>query len=395
MAQRDTMIPVCKIVKIAAGQKAQNIALTNTGVSFSEIRYAPEPSCMPNQIMPVIVSATSSLDGEVDLGMFANWVSGTANVHIRDGKIQQIEVTNPGLYDWTVAASNGGVPAVITPQAQLSSISIGPRTIKYKNSIGTVITSSSPEWQHLWGNIASGVDGARTYFGVSGPEGGDTSAIVELTYHQAGGQFTTRILSPGVWSKTAGSYFGGGGVLNGANYQVGAGTSGTSWLDSLSGTFTQVGDRNGGMFDLSSSWYQEVSSFGGDASVGFFMVSSYVSNPFAARFSDPMASPNYVTVTDLSGSIGFFRVSPASSTGFYASGETTNVWSNYATMSADGSALGGVVAAVNSTAVLSVADGISHIDIYNDGHHESYFAINYGVIKQSNTIGDGLHPDVR
>ena len=388
MAQRDTMIPVCKIVKIAAGAKAQNIALTNTGVSFSEIRYAPEPSCMPNQIMPVIVSS-----GDGAAAMLANWVSGTANVHIRDGKITQIETTNPGRFDWSVA-SKGGLQ-VVTPQAQLSSISIGPRTIGYKNSIGTVFTSSSPTWQHLWGNIASGVDGARTYFGVSGPEGGDTSAIVELTYHQAGGQFTTRILSPGVWSKTAGSYFGGGGVLNGANYQVGAGTSGTSWLDSLSGTFTQVGDRNGGMFDLSSSWYQEVSSFGGDASVGFFMVSSYVSNPFAARFSDPMASPNYVTVTDLSGSIGFFRVSPASSTGFYASGETTNVWSNYATMSADGSALGGVVAAVNSTAVLSVADGISHIDIYNDGHHESYFAINYGVIKQSNTIGDGLHPDVR
>lgn len=390
MAQRDTMIPVCKIITMGPAHLYSDIPLTNTGVSYQDIRYGTEPSCMPNQVMPVIVSATSSLVGKVDLGLLANWTSGTANVHIRQGAIERIEVDNPGLFDWTLAAVND--PVVVTPEAQLSSISLGPRTIQYKNSIGTVITSSSPTWQKLSGNIASGVDGAKTYFGVSAGGGQDSSAVVEMTYNQAGGVFTTRILSPGVWAKNGGT----ANTRTGFNYQVGGGITTDTLLDSLSGTFTPLADLNGGMFDLSSSFYEEVSSFGGDASAGFFMVSSYVSNPFAAGFSNPMASPNYVTVTDLSGTDGFFWVKPSLG-GAYASGTPAGVavsslagWANPTS-----SGIPGVFAAAGSTAVLSVADGISHIDIMNSMDTSTCFAINYGVIKQSNTIGDGLHPDVR
>jgi len=260
MAQRDTMIPVCKIIVMGPNQRYDDIPLTNTAVSFSEIRYAPEPSCMPNQVMTVIVSS-----GDGAAAMDAEWVSGTANVHIMDGKITQIETINPGRFDWSVA-SKGGLQ-VVTPQAQLSSISVGPRTIQYKNSIGTVFTSSSPTWQKLTGNIASGVDGATTLFGVSA--GQDSSALVEVTYHQHGGIYTTRILSPGIWAKGINPQ------RPGYNYRVGDGTSTDATIDSLSGVITQVGDRNGGMFDLSSSWYEEVSSVNGDASAGFFMVSSY------------------------------------------------------------------------------------------------------------------------
>ena len=386
MAQRDTMIPVCKIIPLGPTQLVNDIPLTNTAVSFSEIRYAPEPSCMPNQVMPVIVSS-----GDGAAAMLADWVSGTASVHIRDGKITQIETTNPGRFDWSVA-SKGGLQ-VVTPQVQLSSVSIGPRTIGYKNSIGTVFTSSSPTWQKLTGNIASGVDGAKTYFGVSGGGGQDSSAIIELTYHQAGNQFTTAIVSPGVFAANGG----GAANLRKANYQIGGGVTVDARLDSLSGTFTQVGDRNGGMFDLSSAFYEEVSSFNGDASAGFYMVSSYVSNPFAASFSNPLASPNYVTVTDLSGgSTGFFWVKPSLGAAYVSGspgGPAVSALASWNSHSSSG--IPGVIAAPGSTAVLSVANGISHISIMNNLDSSTTFAINYGVIKQSNTIGDGLHPDVR
>ena len=104
-----------------------------------------------------------------------------------------------------------------------------------------------------------------------------------------------------------------------------------------------------------------------------------------------MAQPNYVTVTDLSGEGGYFRVAPSSGQGHYVSA-VAGLTPTYK----DGSGLPGSINLYGGTAVLSMMGGVSEIDIENQlGAAASLFAINYGVIKQSNTTGDGMHPDVK
>jgi hypothetical protein len=170
-------------------------------------------------------------------------------------------------------------------------------------------------------------------------------------------------------------------------------TPGNYTLDTSFGvTASGHGPWGGTMNMMSQNPAQMIlSSLRGDTSGVFNITSGNTGAIFTTKISDAVAQPNYVTVTDLSGTGGYFRVAPSSGQGHYVSA-VAGLTPTYK----DGSGLPGSINLYGGTAVLSMMGGVSEIDIENQlGAAASLFAINYGVIKQSNTTGDGMHPDVK
>lgn len=103
----------------------------------------------------------------------------------------------------------------------------------------------------------------------------------------------------------------------------------------------------------------------------------------------------YVTVTDLSGTDGYFRVFPSSGAGFYTSGSASSVLAG--STGSDVSGYAGIIGAPGTTVVLTLqpAQAVNTIHIENRLNVDAKFAVNYGVIKQANTIRDQQFPEVK
>jgi hypothetical protein len=122
------------------------------------------------------------------------------------------------------------------------------------------------------------------------------------------------------------------------------------------------------------------------------------SGVFALEFSPVMQTTPYVTVTDLSGTTGYFRVFPSSAdTGLYTSGSASTVLAGTTPVSSDVSGYAGIIGAPGTTVVLTLQPGqaptIIHIE--NQLDLNAKFAVNYGVIRQANTLRDQQFPDIK
>ena len=188
-------------------------------------------------------------------------------------------------------------------------------------------------------------------------------------------------------------------------------TAGASGLKSVgSRTYTISGDGGGeGLIRAYASLNNNFGLVGNqnDGAAGFSVDVSFSS-------TDPRVTVPYVTVTDLSGATGFFRVAAGTSAtanntgGLYANPVSglSRVPTNPIAIDGDLgdknvfghlSGVAGIVGAAGTTVTLTLPEGIDSVVLQNHTDTTSTsgcFALNYGVIKQSNVLSDTERTDV-
>ena len=355
MSQRDTLVPVCKIIGIAANSTAANLPLVNTGLWVEKVETSAlslsavigtQPSGMPGNFgrQQKIAFLVSSV---LAASPYKTWASGLIVVRPSDGKntiIEETQLRVPGVY--TSIVNDKGVQVVMP---DFSGIQI--TSITFTGSAGGV----------GFGSVGDADVSLQIYTSAEGgaldTDNHGASATITST-----DQGASRIIqfTPG-------------------NYPVD----------------TSFGVPHQNMMSQNPA-QMILSSLAGDASGVFNITSGNTGAIFTTTMSESLANVNYVTVTDLSGDAGFFKVAAASGCGYYVSSLGTpeiDTWGAEGTGLVSG--IPGTIGGAGTTVVISTATGVSAIDIENQTNAASVFGINYGVIKQSNTIGDQIKPDVK
>jgi len=364
MSQRDTLIPVCKIIGIAANTTAANLPLVNTGLWVEKVETSAlslsavigtQPSSMPGnfgrqQKIAFLVSSVLAASPE------KTWASGLIVVRPSDGKntiIEETQLRAPGAY--TSIVNKEGVQVVMPDFSglQITSITLA-------GSAGGV----------GFGSVGDADVSLQIYTSANG-------GALDTDNHGASATLTS--------------------TDQGASRIIQF-TPGNYPLDTSFGvTASGHGPWGGTMNMMSENPAQMIlSSLAGDASGVFNITSGNTGAIFTTTIAKALANVNYVTVTDLSGNTGFFKAAAASGCGYYVSSLGTpeiDTWGAEGTGLVSG--IPGTIGGAGTTVVISTATGVSAIDIENQTNAASVFGINYGVIKQSNTIGDQIKPDVK
>lgn len=449
MSQRDTIVPVCRLIGVGSGALLGNIKLPYTGhwvegVTVSSLTLSAvigaQPSSMPGnglnrvafQDLNFIVSAATTT---VQAG---DWAEGYIRVGESNGSVLPIVktvITKPGCYNTNVlAGTTTGGAKVIMPDfsgVQITSMSLAGSAgngVSWKTLItaaSDIVALSSTYWQFEGVKFVpkDGLDGTEGFPSGTAPQdfqdGHNLSAVndalgasVRTTFYfgqdfgfpgesDVNAQlFASSTAAGGTMNPAAASPHGASSIITITNqgpnrivqFTPGNYNLDTSFTDTnlglMSAGFTGAGDKK---FMSGNPAQMVLSSLAGDVSAVFNITSGHAGAIFTPKISDSEAYANYVTITSLSATTGYFRVAPSSGSGYYVSGnpQTTSV------LNANGSGVPGTIAGGGNTAVLSMMNGITEIDIDNHTGGAEEFAINYGVIKQSNVTGDGMKPDVK
>lgn len=122
---------------------------------------------------------------------------------------------------------------------------------------------------------------------------------------------------------------------------------------------------------------------------------------FTVNKSSVSATVPYISVTDLSGTNGYFRIAPVSATDYYISSTgaavSTGLYGAQATAGSATSGSPGLIGGPGDTLVLTMQPGemMAGILLENQLDASSYFALNYGVVKQANPLRDNDIPNAR
>jgi hypothetical protein len=126
-----------------------------------------------------------------------------------------------------------------------------------------------------------------------------------------------------------------------------------------------------------------------------------VGGVFTVNKSSVSATVPYISVTDLSGTNGYFRIAPVSATDYYISSTgaavATGLYGAQATTASATSGTPGLIGGPGDTLVLTMQPGemMAGILLENQLDASSYFALNYGVVKQANPLRDNDIPNAR
>lgn len=369
MSQRDTLVPVCKIVGVAANSTVANIPVVDTGLWVEKVETSAlslsavigtQPSAMPGNFgrQQEIAFLVSSI---LKASPYKTWASGVIVVRPSDGTntiIEETRLNRPGAYTSLVGEGLNASTVVVMPD--FSGIQI--TSITLAGSAGGAGFGSVGDADVSLALFSSATSQAT----IAWQQNHAASSILTMT-----DQGSNRIVQ-----FTPGNYPLDTSFTDNDLSLFGAGWTGTTpALKFMSENPAQL----------------VLSSLAGDASGVFTITSGNTGAIFTTTMSKALANVNYVTVTDLSGDAGFFKVAAASGNGYYVSSDgqaPLTAWLG-------GSGVPGTIGAAGTTVVISTATGLSGIDIENQTDVASIFAINYGVIKQSNTIGDQIKTDVK
>ena len=355
MGQRDTIIPVCKVVTIL-NNSVSSIQLSNTAQEAIVSVTSPVGSA-PNSKLPFFVSSNviqKPGKGGAGSGCILAASAAKGELIFENSELKHIKMSRNGTYDLLTAPSDA-----------------------------TLSVSSAPNQVSSMGSAAS-FTGLRTGDEIRVSA---TQAIYASSF--ARGIFTSAVASVEVYvnnqlSMTASSQE--------ANATTNVVVTDSGWYPTAS--VAAVGVRNG--VNLRSS------SCGGFSPAVVTASSDSLGGTFTVKRSNKNAKVPYVSVTDLSGIGGYFRVAPGAPVSDMYVSSVASLRSNINIIkgtefgSDSASAFPGVIGGPGDTVTLTLpgAQAIETVIIENSfknsaaAEKHGLFAINYGVIKQAPTLSD-------
>lgn len=380
MAQRDTIIPVCKVVTITANTTS-SITLANTAREV-DVRVSDTSSYgRVNKLeIPFYVSANTNPKVKNDIAGGASGASGlrlttsaaAGALIFRNGLFEGVKMTRTGVYtSATTLIQVSGPPVIVSSFAAPSDGFIGLKT-------GDILRASS--------TVVNDEQGTRWRMGVYASAQASVQILDQLgrvsnslSSQEANTTTVINMLSNGWYPYNSMAAVV---VRNGKNVRS----------TSTGGIRTFTGLASGSVDPQRLS----VSANG---------VNGFLGGQLTAKLSTSLTMVPYVSVTNLSGTGGYFRVAPGHPvSSLYASGtagktgsKTNIINGTLLGQDVDGAYPGVIGGAGDNVSLTLPPPGIKNILLENSfaGPVHGMFAINYGVIKQASPLADQNIDDVR
>tara|TARA_R110000796_G_scaffold186513_3_gene303439 strand:- start:269 stop:1417 length:1149 start_codon:yes stop_codon:yes gene_type:complete len=382
MAQRDTIIPVCKVVTITASTTS-SITLANTSreadvkvsdtSSYGRVNKLEIPFYVSANTNPKVkndIAGTIAANGASGLRLTTSAAAGA--LLYRNGVFEGVKMTRTGVYtSATTLIQVSGPPVIVSSFAAPTDGFTGLKTGDILRASSTVVNDEQAlRWRKgVYVSAQASVQIldqlGRVSNSLSSQEANTTTVINMLS----NGWYPYNSMATVV-------------VRNGKNVR----STSTGGIR----TFTGLASGTANPQRLS------VSANG---------VNGFLGGQLTAKLSPILAMVPYVSVTNLSGEGGYFRVAPGHPvSSLYvsgtagATGSKTNIIKNTKPSGELEGAYPGVIGGTGDTVSLTLPPpGINNILLENSfaGPLHGMFAINYGVIKQSSPLADQNIDDVR
>jgi len=383
MAQRDTIIPVCKVVTITANTTS-SITLANTArevdvrvsdtSSYGRVNKLEIPFYVSANTNPKVkndIAGTGASNGASGLRLTTSAAAGA--LIYRNGLFEGVKMTRTGVYtSATTLIQVSGPPVIVSSFAAPTDGFTGLKTGDILRASSTVVNGEVHELRWKKGVYASAQASVqildqlgRVSNSLSSQEANTTTVINMLS----NGWYPYNSMATVV-------------VRDGKNVRS----------SSTGGIRTFTGLASGSVDPQRLS----VSANG---------VNGFLGGQLTAKLSTSLTMVPYVSVTNLSGTGGYFRVAPGHPvSSLYVSGaagktgsKTNIIKGTLLGQDVDGAYPGVIGGAGDNVSLTLPPPGIKNILLENSfaGPVHGMFAINYGVIKQATPLADQNIDDVR